>query len=170
VTGALLVFTAFDERQNVVVNDLRGDVEVLKSQAENWSESNIAPSSRITVMEQTIDRAAESINQLREHLRERLAKEPQQAEHIAALLERTDALGARLASLREQRTSLVNTPARLLKSQTPHTLFRLRFVEIGLPLALSCVSILLTLRYPLTEARWREIKETLDKRHASEAV
>jgi GPH family glycoside/pentoside/hexuronide:cation symporter len=29
VTGALLVFTAFDERQNVVVNDLRGDVEVL---------------------------------------------------------------------------------------------------------------------------------------------
>jgi Na+/melibiose symporter-like transporter len=42
----------------------------------------------------------------------------------------------------------------------------LRFVEIGLPLALSCVSILLTLRYPLTEARWREIKETLDKRHA----
>ncbi len=51
--------------------------------------------------------------------------------------------------------------------QPPKTLFRLRVVEIGLPLAMSCISILLTLRYPLTEARWREIKEALDKRHAN---
>ena len=42
------------------------------------------------------------------------------------------------------------------------TLFRLRLVEIGLPLALSIVSILLTLRYPLTEARCYEIKEALE--------
>jgi len=57
-----------------------------------------------------------------------------------------------------------------LKKQTPTTLFRLRFVEIGLPLVLSCASILLTLRYPLTEARWREIKDALDRRHAKRAV
>jgi Na+/melibiose symporter-like transporter len=43
-------------------------------------------------------------------------------------------------------------------------------VEIGLPLVLSCVSILLTLRYPLTEARWHEIKAALDKRHAELAI
>ena len=39
----------------------------------------------------------------------------------------------------------------------------MRLVEIGLPLALSCVSILLTLRYPLTEARCYEIKEALKR-------
>jgi chromosome segregation ATPase len=167
----------------VVVNDLRGDVEVLKSQSENWSAGNVPPSARIAAMQERIDEAAASTDRLREHLRERSATQPQQAEHIAALLERTDAVGARLASLRERSASLVNTPpavtqaadailadTRLLKAQTPETLFRLRFVEIGLPLALSCVSILLTLRYPLTEARWREIKAALDKRRVNEAV
>jgi Na+/melibiose symporter-like transporter len=58
----------------------------------------------------------------------------------------------------------------LLKEQTPKTLFRLRLVEIGLPLVLSFVSILLTLRYPLTEARCYEIKEALKKRHAELAT
>ena len=48
----------------------------------------------------------------------------------------------------------------------PQTLFRLRLVEIGLPLALSIVSIFLTLRYPLTEARCYEIKAALQARHA----
>jgi GPH family glycoside/pentoside/hexuronide:cation symporter len=42
----------------------------------------------------------------------------------------------------------------------------LRLVEIGLPLALSVVSIFLTLRYPLTEARCYEIKEALKQRRA----
>jgi Na+/melibiose symporter-like transporter len=69
-----------------------------------------------------------------------------------------------------QAADAILADTRLLKAQTPETLFRLRFVEIGLPLALSCVSILLTLRYPLTEARWREIKAALDKRRVNEAV
>jgi Na+/melibiose symporter-like transporter len=51
-----------------------------------------------------------------------------------------------------------------LRKQSPRTLFRLRLVEIGLPLALSVVSILLTLRYPLTEQRCYEIKELLKQR------
>ena len=38
--------------------------------------------------------------------------------------------------------------------------------EIAVPLALSIVSILLTLRYPLTEARCYEIKEALKQRRA----
>jgi Na+/melibiose symporter-like transporter len=57
-----------------------------------------------------------------------------------------------------------------LKQQTPSTLFRLRLIEIGVPLALSVVSILLTLRYPLTEARCYEIKEILEKRRAGLAT
>jgi GPH family glycoside/pentoside/hexuronide:cation symporter len=57
-----------------------------------------------------------------------------------------------------------------LKQQAPKTLFRLRLVEIGVPLALSIVSILLTLRYPLTEARSYEIKAALQQRHAETAA
>lgn len=51
-----------------------------------------------------------------------------------------------------------------LSVQTPTTLLWLRVIEISLPLILSLVSILLTLRYPLTEARCYEIKELLRKR------
>jgi Na+/melibiose symporter-like transporter len=54
--------------------------------------------------------------------------------------------------------------SRFLRGQSPTTLFRLRLIEIGLPLLLSVVSILLTLRYPLTEQRCYEIKELLKKR------
>jgi Na+/melibiose symporter-like transporter len=51
-----------------------------------------------------------------------------------------------------------------LRRQSPETLFRLRLVEISLPLALSVVSILFLLRYPLTERRCYEIKELLKQR------
>ena len=95
------------------------------------------------------------------------------------LIDHVDSIRAEAKALRARSASLVATPAEviakptqllqqttLLKKQAPETLFRLRLVEIGLPLALSIVSILLTLRYPLTEARCYEIKEALKKRHA----
>ena len=126
--------------------------------------------------------AAESIGVLarvRRQFDEWIKKSPEQTEHVDVLRERIDAIRSEAAGLRARSAGLVNTPAvvvreadtlleqtALLKKQTPTTLLRLRYVEIGLPLALSCVSILLTLRYPLTEARWREIKEALDTRHA----
>jgi Na+/melibiose symporter-like transporter len=71
--------------------------------------------------------------------------------------------------LGEKAASLSNEIV-LLKQQPPQALFRLRVIEIGLPLALSVVSLLLTLRYPLTEARSYEIKEALQKRHADMGV
>jgi Na+/melibiose symporter-like transporter len=43
----------------------------------------------------------------------------------------------------------------------------LRLFEIGVPLVLSIVSIALTLRYPLTEARFYEIKAELEKRRGT---
>ena len=49
--------------------------------------------------------------------------------------------------------------------QAPRTLLWLRIIEIGLPLVLSIISISLTLRYPLTEARCYEIKAQLDARN-----
>jgi len=48
-----------------------------------------------------------------------------------------------------------------LKKQTPYTLLMMRIIEIGLPIILSLISILLILRYTLTEKRLVEIKELL---------
>ncbi len=53
-----------------------------------------------------------------------------------------------------------------LKQQTPYTLLMMRVVEIGLPLLLSVLSILFIVRYTLTEARSREIKELIEKRNS----
>ena len=55
--------------------------------------------------------------------------------------------------------------ATALSVQAPRTLLWLRIIEIGLPLVLSIISISLTLRYPLTEARCYEIKAQLDARN-----
>lgn len=52
--------------------------------------------------------------------------------------------------------------ATALSQQAPRTLLMLRIIEIGLPLLLSLISIALTLRYPLTEARCYQIKTKLD--------
>ena len=57
--------------------------------------------------------------------------------------------------------------ATALSVQAPRTLLWLRIIEIGLPLVLSIISISLTLRYPLTEARCYEIKAQLDARNIS---
>jgi hypothetical protein len=65
-----------------------------------------------------------------------------------------------------RRVDALSKQVMLLRKQSPVTLFRLRLVEIGLPLALSVVTIWLTLRYPLTEARCYEIKESLKRRRA----
>jgi GPH family glycoside/pentoside/hexuronide:cation symporter len=210
VTGVLLIFTAFDEQQNRLATALHGNVEVIKSEAENWQKRNANMEGRLASINQQIDNINDNTNKLRRHFEMRLEEKPvsavrvgfgenvlgffqrirlrfddwikrspDQLQHVSLLIERTEAVRSQAAALRAKNAALAASPAdvareaealleqtALLKRQTPSTLLRLRFVEIGLPLALSCVSILLTLRYPLTEARWREIKEALNKRHA----
>jgi hypothetical protein len=120
---------------------------------------------------------------LRGHLEARGGKFPDQTAHIGQLTERADSIRSQATALRGRSTSMADTPADvareadalleqtvLLKQQTPKTLFRLRLFEIGLPLVLSVVSLLLTLRYPLTEERCYEIKEALKERHAARTI
>jgi GPH family glycoside/pentoside/hexuronide:cation symporter len=181
VMGALLVFTSFDERQNVLVDALQGNLARIKTQASEWTDRNVDEANRIAAFDEQIGLASENADNLRRHLDERSARYPEQAEHIRALSERTKAIREEAEVLLNQSRSLVKTPQNVvqaadvmlqlaipLKQQSPQTLFRLRLVEIGLPLAMSCVSILLTLRYPLTEARWQEIKKALDQRRAEQ--
>jgi len=53
-----------------------------------------------------------------------------------------------------------------LKKQTPYTLLMMRVVEIGLPILLSLLSLVLIFRYTLTEKRLFEIKGLLAARNA----
>jgi Na+/melibiose symporter-like transporter len=179
VMGALLVLTGFDERQSVSVDALRGSIALVKSEAEKWPNQGADTSARSAKFLEQLDAVLENLDKLRQQLAERLAKYPDRSEHISTLIERSDSVRAAAAALQARASSLVATPAdvtknmnqllaqaSLLAAQTPQTLFRLRLFEIGVPLALSIVSILLTLRYPLTEARWKKIKEALNQRHA----
>jgi hypothetical protein len=121
------------------------------------------------------DGIAATAGKLQRHLEDRLAAYPTQAEHVRGLLASLGSVATLAADARK--TGDAGDPARLLRvadelaqhaqflrRQAPETLFRLRLVEIGLPLALSLVSILFVLRYPLTERRCREIRELLTRR------
>jgi glycoside/pentoside/hexuronide:cation symporter, GPH family len=183
VTGALLVFTSFDERQNVTVDTLSGNIVVIKAETERWLTQEVEAEARIAKFVQEIDNMITNADKLRAHFAQRIEDHPDQADHISPLIEHVDAISSKAKDLRARSASAVATPQDLvneidellqqtnqLKQQAPQTLFRLRLVEIGLPLLLSIVSILLTLHYPLTETRCYEIKEALKKRHAELAT
>jgi len=177
VTGALLVFTSFDEKQNVVVDALQGSIAVIQSEAKQWSSGEIDAQARLARVHEQMDKAIANAKKLKGHFARRTEEHPELAQHTHQLAERLSQFSSQAAAFQANSASLVATPSdlvfetkrlrqqtALLKKQAPKTLFRLRLVEIGLPLVLSVVSILLTLRYPLTEARCYEIKAALEKR------
>ena len=180
VTGALLVFTSFNEKQNVSVDELRGNIAVILSEAEQWMTNEVDQAARLATLDEQLEKILANIEALKTHLLERIATLPDQKEHAQTLVDRSTSIGALAESLRANGNQVVADPSdlvvevelmlhqtTLLKRQSPKTLFRLRFVEIGLPLVLSIVSIVLTLGYPLTEARCYEIKDALEKRRAT---
>jgi glycoside/pentoside/hexuronide:cation symporter, GPH family len=200
VTGALLVFTSFDEQQNVIVDSLTGSIATIQSEAELWTADSVHDDAQINRLESQVKGLDKQVKLLDEHRKdfdkqmantialvsklkrhwsERARQNPDQAGHIAQLVNDLDAIDSMAQRMKAQSAGAAPPPSELLgktrqmlqlasrlKLQAPKTLLRLRIVEIGLPLLLSIVSILLTLRYPLTEARCYEIKETLEKRRA----
>jgi GPH family glycoside/pentoside/hexuronide:cation symporter len=182
VTGALLVFTNFDEKQNVNVDDMRGNIAVIQSEAERWQADEVAVEARLVKVQEQIERAIASAEKLKSHFALRIENHPDLAEHTRQLVDHLSTFHSRAKALQADSAKLVTTPSDLifeakqtlqqttqLKKQAPKTLFSLRLVEIGVPLVLSIVSILLTKRYPLTEARCYEIKEALEKRRQEQA-
>ncbi len=115
VMGALLVFTGFDERQNVTVDALQGSIALIKSETAEWPNRNMTEADRIAVVTEQIGRAVATADNLRRHLGERLEKHPDQSEHIDTLLERTDAVRAQAVALQERGASLVNTPSEIVR-------------------------------------------------------
>jgi GPH family glycoside/pentoside/hexuronide:cation symporter len=177
VMGALLVLTGFDERQNVLVDDVVGNYARIEAAAKALQEGKDDAKPIAETFDSELADAGKKTDEIKKHFTDRTAEYKNQSEHLSELIGRTEALEEAAIEFKASRDGLLSTPADLakradqleqqaggLKQQTPSTLLRLRVIEIGVPLALSVVSILLTLMYPLTEARCYEIKAELEKR------
>jgi GPH family glycoside/pentoside/hexuronide:cation symporter len=180
IAGFLLVYTQFDADQNKAVEKLVGNVGVIRADAKQWENEIGKVESREASLEKNLDDLLTNLGEVEEHLAARGQQFPQQTEHYSVLLNQVDVVRSTGQSMLENRSDLAAKPkdltesvanllqeVLLLKPQSPTTLFRLRLVEIGVPLLLSVISIYLALRYPLTEARCHEIKRELEARHAA---
>lgn len=85
------------------------------------------------------------------------------------LMQSRESLSYSDESLNMTVTALLNTSTVLL-TQTPKTLYRLRLIEIGLPILLCLVSLFAVFRYPLTDARSAIIQSKLSERDAAREV
>lgn len=177
VTGALLVLTSFDEKQNVMVDSLRGRVEVIQTAAES-EQTPVANESLAVTIEKQLRLASNSIEELETHFTQRIDQHTAKESYARSNLAKLSSVKQTLNSLTAQQKRLIKEPKKLveateqilektasLKQQSPTTLFRLRAVEIGLPLLLCVVSIYLTVGYPLTESRCHKTSAELKKRH-----
>ena len=179
--GALLVCTSFDERQNVLMDALGGNISIINAKAEAWAVSKSTQFDQDTVLVAQVEMIVENVGKLRSHLENRLETHPAQAEHTRALLAHLGAVERLAGDVRRvgdagdsaqllRVAGELSQHSKFLRRQSPETLFRLRLVEIGLPLALSVVSILLVLRYPLTRQRCHEIRKLLNQRRGELVV
>ena len=160
ISGALILFTMFDETQVTKVDKLQGDVRDLRAKLESRDERQLTD-----VLELAKRDAAALVSHFAakgedEHYRW-LTKA---TEDIADKLSRVSA--AQRPDLLDAELVKVEGTLVLLTKQKPYTLLMMRVVEIGLPLLACFISLFFLRRYALTEARSREIKELLERRHA----
>jgi GPH family glycoside/pentoside/hexuronide:cation symporter len=183
VTGGLLLYTHFDETQSVLVDTVQSNVAVIRAESELWLAKETDEFQVSNNLAKALDGLPSSIDKLEAHLNLRRTELPENVSHMEQFVGPIDALRNQSAVLGKASGSDGPDPAAMLRSadkmleqivplkrQSPATLFRLRAVEIGVPLLLSVVSLLLALRYPLTEERCYEIKEALKRRRADLAA
>ena len=149
VMGALLVFTAFDEQQNVKVDALVGDIAVMKADADKWQNEELNAELRLSRLNEQLEKAVQHLGDVRGRFQERIETHPDQSEHLGQLIEHADSLRSKLTAMRENSSKVAASPtdlmtqsddllvqANLLKQQSPTSLFRLRLFDIGVPLLL----------------------------------
>ncbi|MEM8679849.1 MAG: MFS transporter [Planctomycetota bacterium] len=183
VTGALIVGSGFDEQQNVQAESVNGKLAELAAAVEVWDPADEF-ALRAGELQTHLSAVQEAQGKLLEHVRQRtqaddgpeLTEAPSSSAEVpaAGLLSRVERFGATLTALQASTTELARQPDKLrsrvaelqaqaggLRRQASQALFRLRLIEIGLPLVTSVFSILLMRSYPLSEARCQEIKAAL---------
>jgi GPH family glycoside/pentoside/hexuronide:cation symporter len=166
VTGALILFTQFDEKQTKGIDDLGGRMKVAIQAIEATSGDEA----------QAIGEARQFAGVLATHFSSAAEKNTSSRDHYLQLAAETSNLSERLEELKsspkdnsEATATLKELQGKLpaLSAQPPVTLYRLRATEIGLPMLLCLVTLWLLKFYPLTEKRSYEIKAILKKRHQS---
>src|SRR3954469_18769492 len=93
VTGVLIIFTTFDEQQNVSVDALSGNIAAIKA--------DFKAGPGLAKLPERLDKTTEMADRLRHHLEERLAAYPGQAEHIGMLIQQVDSVRADAATMRD---------------------------------------------------------------------
>jgi GPH family glycoside/pentoside/hexuronide:cation symporter len=179
VTGALLLYTHFDEKQNVIVDGLLGNIAAMRADVEHIPNSAAAYDERLASFDQNVLNMSRGLAIVQTYFHDLSGDATNPTGHASVLTERARALQKRIDELIAMRRELARDPTELmrrseqlnelathLKEQAPETLLRLRVVEIGLPLLLCVGSVLLLLRYPLTEARCYEIKADLQRQRS----
>jgi Na+/melibiose symporter-like transporter len=164
VTGALILFTQFDQKQSTGIDDLGGRMRVAIQAIESSSGNEF----------EALGEARRFAGDLATHFSAEAGQNPASKDHYSRLAAETDALRVRLDELMSPSHDRSEVAARLkglqetipvLSAQPALTLFRLRAVEIGLPLLLCLLTLWLLKFYPLTEERSYEIKAILKARH-----
>jgi GPH family glycoside/pentoside/hexuronide:cation symporter len=166
ISGALIVLTMFDETQVTKVDKLQGEVRALLT-AQSSSDQ-----------QSKLDQATKNAGELRAYLQTRAATAGKSAEHYQSLAQTTQQIEVSLARMRATSPSdtlkvelaAVEKATVKLTKQPPYTLLLMRAVEISLPLLACLFSLLCVVGYALTEARSREIKDQLARRHAEPAA
>ncbi|HSW67920.1 MAG TPA: MFS transporter [Bacteroidales bacterium] len=169
VTGVLITFTSFDETQVTRVDALQGSIRVVRS--EMMLNENVIPDTVAFVV--SVEKARSSANELLSHIRTQSENTRHSIEHYNKLKATSETVANTLNSINasltpnsiEAKLSTVESDVRTLTRQAPHTLLRMRVVEIGVPLLLSILSVLFIRRYSLSEKKSQEIKTLLKQRN-----
>ena len=130
---------------------------------------------RYELLVEQIDATLTKAGSFTEVLEDSYAEHADDIAHLDMLKQTLSEIVAHTEALKLEARDLVSQPELLeaemdrllheatkLSQQSPRTLLLLRIIEIGLPILLSIFSIVLTLRYPLTEERCYEIKALLE--------
>lgn len=168
VTGVLILLTRFDEKQTTRADEIFGHVNVVAKSLQ----ANGDPVEHGKILAE-LTTASTKLHELAAHFAERASSGESDAPHYKELGVTLDGIESKLREWTQGKEPTADEVRNLqnrmmqLAVQSPTTLLRLRIFEIGVPLLLCVISLLLLGRYPLTEERVYEIQALLEKRKQS---
>jgi GPH family glycoside/pentoside/hexuronide:cation symporter len=158
VTGALIVFTHFDEKQTTGMDKISGH---LNEAAVVLKDDRRPEPSEVPALLEKLRGTRNEAAALATHFATEAAVSPSRRNHCLTLAATLETLTAKLDALTAQPAALPSEAAmralindlRPLSRQAPEVLWRMRLTEIGLPTLLSLVSLILLRSYRLSEPR-----------------
>ena len=165
VTGSLIVLSQFDEQQTKIVDHLSGNVKLALEGATQNDKGKAL---------QSLENSQVEAGEIIAHFKWKSSESSASSAHYQQLLAQAEQISSEVEALAAQSDDQKNWSAPLevliydieeLKEQTPTAMLRLRIFEIGLPLVLCVVALLLLRFYPLTDNRAYEVKSLLEARN-----